>query len=226
MKKSVTTLLTLSLILVSNSSFAKAKTFAVDADHTSVEFKIRHLVGKVKGNFTVTEGKVDFDADKIEKLKVSGKIDASSIDTGVAKRDEHLKSADFFDVNNAKKPEFKTITFESTKFVNSTAVGEEIKGQLEGKITIHGVTKPITLDVVMQKPVLDPWGNDRTGISATGKLNRKDFGLNWNKAIETGGFVVGDDVELALEVEAFAKADVKKVEAPKAATPDATAPKK
>ena len=234
MKKSLITLFTLSLVLISNPSFAKSKSFAVDADHTSVDFKIRHLVGKVKGSFAVTEGKVDYDADKVEKLKVNGKIDVNTIDTGVAKRDEHLKSADFFDVANAKHPEYKTITFESTKFSDVTTVGEEIKGKLEGKITIHGVTKPITLDVVMHKPILDPWGNDRTAISATGTLNRKDFGLNWNKAIETGGFVVGDDVEIALEVEAFTKAEVKKdapkkdekkVETPKADS-DANASKK
>lgn len=209
-KKILVALLSFGFIGVSSNSFAKSKTFTLDTDHSSVEFKIRHLVGKVKGTFAATEGKIEFDADKADKFKVSGKLDAASVNTGIQKRDDHLKSPDFFDVNNTNT-QFKSIAFESSKFTNVVTTADETKGQLEGKITIHGVTKPITLDVTIHgKPMLDPWGNERMAVSATGRLNRKDFGLTWNKAVETGGFVVGDDVDLELEVEAIAKPDAKK----------------
>ena len=193
-------------LLVAGQAHAskKKEKFELDPAHSSVQFKIRHLIGKVTGSFSGVEGKIDFDGDKPSSLKAWGKIDASTITTGNQKRDEHLKSEDFFDVNNTKKPEYKWITFETTSFSDIQSSAEEIKGKLSGKITIHGVTKPITLDVsVHGKPIIDPWGNERMALSATGTLNRKDFGLDWNKPLEkAGGTMVGDDVELSLEVEA------------------------
>lgn len=212
MKKKILFTLLLSLGLATQALAAKVEKFDVDAEHSSVEFKIRHLIGKVSGKFTKVEGKIDYDAAKSEKLKVWGKIDAASIDTSNEKRDDHLRSADFFDVANPKKPEYKWITFESDKFSDIVTSGEETKGKLSGKITIHGVTKPIVLDVSINgKPVLDPWGNERVAFSAQGILNRKDFGLDWNKPLEkAGGTLVGDDVTLILEIEAYRKAPVAK----------------
>ncbi len=195
---------------------AKQELFTLDPDHSTVQFKISHLFSKVTGYFTTFEGTVDLDAKKMDKMKILGKIDASSINTNVQKRDEHLRSGDFFDVNNPKKPEYKWIVFESNKFTGVTTSGNETKGKLSGKITIHGITKDITLDVTIHNPMFDPWGFERTSISATGKLNRKDFGLTWNKAVETGGFVVGDEVELLIEGEATRKAPQPPATAPSA----------
>lgn len=210
MNKKILTVLSVS-VLVAGSAFAKNKTYTVDAEHSNVSFKIKHLVSKVRGDFTKFEGKIEFDADNTKKFKSTAKIETASINTGVAKRDDHLKSADFFDVDNAKQPQNKTITFESIKFNDVTEANGEIKGKLLGKITIHSVTKPIELDVViLGKPMIDPWGMERLSLTANGVLNRKDFGLNWNKAVETGGFVVGDEVELEMNVEAITKADAPK----------------
>jgi polyisoprenoid-binding protein YceI len=208
MKRSLFTALLLSFVLIGHADAkSKTQTYTVDSDHSSVDFKIRHLVGKVKGNFNKFEGKLELDADKIEKMKSTAVIDATSIDTNIQKRDDHLRSADFFETEK-----FKTITFTGEKVTDITEAEGEIKGKIHGKITIKGVTKPLVMDMVMHgKPAQDPWGNMRVAISASGMLNRKDFGLNWNKAIETGGFVVGDDVEIAIETEAFYKApEVKK----------------
>lgn len=212
MKKKILLTLFVSLALSGQALASKAEKFDLDTDHSSVEFKISHLIGKVSGKFTKVEGKIEYDAEKAEKLKVSGKIETASIDTSIQKRDDHLRSADFFDVANPKKPEYKYINFESDKFSDITTSGEETKGKLSGKITIHGVTKPIVLDVTINgKPILDPWGNERMAVSAHGTLNRKDFGLDWNKPLEKAGSVlIGDNVELILEVEAYRKAPVTK----------------
>jgi len=136
------------------------------------------------------------DAD-ITKSKVDVTIDAASIDTANAKRDEHLRSPDFFDV--AKYP---TLKFVSTK----VAKAGEGRLKVTGNLTIHGVTKEVVLDVEGPSPaVKDPWGNTKSGASATTKINRKDFGLTWNKALETGGMVVGEEVLITLEVELLKK---------------------
>lgn len=210
MNKKILTAFSLTLLMAS-SGFAKSKTYNLDTDHSNVDFKIKHLASKVRGSFGKVEGTIEYDAENLKKLKTTGKIDAASIDTGVEKRDAHLKSADFFDVDNTKSPDNKHITFKSTGFSDITTVGEETKGKLAGRITIHSVTKPIILEVVIHgKPIIDPWGMERLSMSATGTLNRKDFGLNWNKALETGGFVVGDEVELSMDVEAVTKADTPK----------------
>lgn len=213
MKKLSIIVLSAISLLASQTTFAKSKTYTLDSEHSSVGFKIAHLVSKVSGTFNIVEGKIEFDAEK-NKLKTSGKIDAASIDTNVQKRDDHLRSADFFDVNNEKNPQFKWITFESYKFSDITTDANATKGKLHGKITIHGVTRPIVLDVTIHgKPILDPWGFERLSMNAVGTLNRKDFGLTWNKAVETGGFVVGDQVELSMDIEAIVKADAPKTEA-------------
>lgn len=183
------TLICLSLL----PSLLFAATWTVDPVHSQVGFKVKHMVvSNVRGKFNQFQGSVDFD-DASKSLKsVSASIATASIDTDNEKRDGHLKSPDFFDV--AKHPQ---ITFASTKVSQK---GDEIT--LEGNITLRGVTKSITLVGQFLGQAKDMQGNDLIAFEAKGKINRKDFGMTWNKLVETGGFVVGDEVELIIEVEA------------------------
>ena len=194
------------LLLVAAS--AGATTYELDPDHSSVEFKIRHLVGKVRGRFEKFSGTFDYDAKAPSAASASAAIDAASINTNVEARDKHLRSVDFFDVE--KCPE---LSFKSTKAELSGGG----KGKLSGDLTIHCVTKPVVLDIEVSSEGKDPWGNIRIAVTATAKLDRKDFGLTWNKALEVGSLLVGDDVEVTLELEGMqknAEAPAKKAEAP------------
>lgn len=173
---------------------ALATVWNIDPDHSTVGFKIRHLmVSNVNGHFTSYSGSIDLNDTDITKSKVDVSIDAASIDTNVAKRDEHLRSSDFFDVSKYPK-----ITFVSKSI--SKAGPERLL--VKGDLTIHGVTREVVLDV--EGPTAesrDPWGNIRRGATATAKINRKDFGLNWNAALEAGGVLVGDEVSISIDVE-------------------------
>lgn len=184
------------LLLFGSARFAQAATYTVDPDHSTVSFKIRHVFSRVEGQFTKFSGTIDYDPDKPQTWGAAGTIDAASIDTHVEKRDKHLRSEAFFDVEK-----YPTITFKSTK------VEEAAKdhAKLDGEITIHGVTKPITLDVEIHGVGKDPWGNVRAGFTATTKLNRKDFGLTWNQVLETGQLMVGDEVMVTIEAEGVLK---------------------
>ena len=177
---------------------AATSTWVIDADHSSVQFKVKHLmVSNVKGEFKKFSGALTIDDADITRSKVDVTIDAASIDTGDAKRDEHLRSPDFFDV--AKNP---TLKFVSTK-VAKTGDGTL---KVTGTLMLHGVSREVVLDVEgPTSAIKDPWGNTKRGASATTKINRKDFGLTWNKALETGGVVVGDEVAITLEVELLKK---------------------
>ncbi len=174
-----------------------AATYTIDTDHSTAGFKIRHLFSYVRGVFNQFEGSVDYDPAKPETWKTTAVIQAASIDTRVAKRDAHLRSKDFFDVT-----QFPTITFASDKVTDATATG----AKLHGTLTLHGVAKPVVLDVAIHGVGKDPWGNVRAGFTATTTINRKDFGLTWNTAVETGQLLVGDEVEITLEVEGLQKA--------------------
>jgi len=189
-----TTRLMIAVVILALPALAGASTWKIDADHSNIQFKVRHLmVSNVKGVFGKVQGTVDIDDQNVTKSKVAVTIDTQSINTGVAKRDEHLKSADFFDVAT-----FPTMTFVSTKVAKN---GKD-KLKVTGNLTLHGVTRSVLLDVEgPSADSKDPWGNTRRGASATTKINRKDFGLAWNKALETGGVVVGDEVTITLEVE-------------------------
>ncbi len=173
---------------------ASASTWTIDPEHSNVGFKVRHLmVSNVRGNFEKHSGTVDINDKDITKSKVAVTIDTASINTNVAKRDTHLRSADFFDV--AKYP---TMTFVSKRVAKA---GKD-RLKVTGDLTLHGVTREVVLDV--EGPSLeskDPWGNVRRGASASTTINRKDFGLLWNKALESGGVVVGDEVTITLEIE-------------------------
>ena len=164
-----------------------------DLSHSSLNFHVRHLmVSKVHGRFTKWDGMLAIDDADPAKSHVEVNIDAASVDSKEEKRDAHLKSADFFDVEK-----FPQLTFRSTK-VKKTDDGYAVTGDL----TIHGVTKPVVLEMEGGEVVKDPWGGTRTGFSGKTSINRKDFGLHWNVALETGGILVGDKVEITLEIEA------------------------
>ena len=196
MKRIITTLST--IIALSLPGLAAASGWTIDQDHSNVGFKVKHLmVSNVKGEFRSFNGTLEIDDKDVTKSKVAVTIETPSITTGVTKRDDHLKSPDFFDV--AKYP---TMTFVSKKV--KKAGNDKLK--VYGDLTLHGVTKEVILDVEgPTKAFKDPWGNIKRGASATTKINRKDFGLTWNAAIESGGVVVGDEVTISLEVELLQK---------------------
>jgi len=169
-----------------------------DPEHTGVHFKVRHLmVSSVRGEFENVTGKIVYDEADVTRSTADITIAAASINTRVAKRDEHLRSPDFLDV--AKYP---VITFKS-KRVEKAGNGTL---KMTGDLTIHGVTNEVVLTIEGPAPAIkDPWGNQRVGGQATAKISRKDFGLIWNAALETGGVVVGDEVEITIDVEIFRK---------------------
>ncbi len=169
-------------------------TWNIDPVHSAAEFKVKHMmISNVKGQFTGLTGSLSLDEGDIAKSLVQATIEAASINTREPQRDAHLKSADFFDVEK-----FPTLTFKSTR-VSRIGDGEL---QLTGDLTIHGVSREVVLKVEgPSSPTKDPWGGVRIGLSATTKINRKDFGLTWNTALETGGIVVGEEVAITLELE-------------------------
>jgi polyisoprenoid-binding protein YceI len=173
----------------------------IDTSHSGVHFAVRHMViAKVRGAFTRWQGTVKFDPAALDDAKVSVSIDAASIDTREEKRDAHLRSADFFDVEN-----HPTLTFESTKVER---VSDE-QYRVIGDLTIRGVTKQVVLETEALGTGKDPWGNQRIAFQATTSVNRRDFGLTWNQALEAGGVLVGDKIEISLEVQAIAASATK-----------------
>jgi polyisoprenoid-binding protein YceI len=177
---------------------ATATTWNIDPAHSAAEFKVKHMmISNVKGSFSGLSGVLSEHASDATLSSVQAAIPVATINTGDAQRDGHLKSADFFDAEK-----FPTLNFKSSKVVRKGEAEYEVTGDL----TIRGVTKPVTFAVEgPSAPGKDPWGNTRIGLSATAKINRKDFGLTWNAALETGGFLVGDDVSITLDVQ-FIKA--------------------
>lgn len=181
-------------LLVILPQLAMADTWKIDQAHTTVEFKIRHLmVSWVKGVFTDVEGTVDIDEADLAKSSTKVRIGTASVDTNNQKRDDHLRSPDFF---NAAK--FPAMTFVSKQV--EVANGQPVK--IVGDLTILDVTREVELEVEdFSQTITDPWGNTRRGASASTKISRSDYGLTWNKALEAGGVVVGDEVRISLEVE-------------------------
>lgn len=171
------------------------RTFHIDTSHSEVGFQVRHLLTRVRGRFTAFSGTINFDQDHPEQSSVRLAIEAASIDTSQADRDTHLRSADFFAVN-----EFPSLTFESTGIALVAGGTFEVAGTL----TIRGVSKPIVLPVTHLGSAKDPWGNEKLAFETETTINRKDFGLNWNAALEAGGFLVGDEVKISVSVQAVA----------------------
>jgi polyisoprenoid-binding protein YceI len=181
--------------IVAIAAAARADTWNIDPAHTNVEFSVRHMmISNVKGQFEKLSGTVTSNGTDPNSVHMDVVIQADSINTRIDKRDAHLKSPAFLDVEK-----FPTITFKSTK-IEPAGDG---KWKLTGDLTLHGVTKPVVLDVVgPTPPIQDPFGKTRAGASATTKINRKDFGIIWNQPMEAGGVLVGDDVAISIEVEA------------------------
>jgi len=186
------TLASIAATLLLGSFAHAAETYKVDPLHTSVNFSVRHLgINNVKGKFKEFEGALMLEGDTLKEA--SGTIQVKSVDTGVEKRDNHLRTADFFDA--AKYP---TITFK-TKRVEKDGSRQLV---LIADFTMRGVTKELRLPAKMSKPTKDPWGGVRVGLEAKTKLNRKDYGINYNELLETGAMAVGEEVELEINTEA------------------------
>jgi polyisoprenoid-binding protein YceI len=186
--------ISLPAILLAGALAASAATYEIDPAHSSAQFTVKHMmISNVHGQFSKVAGTLEFNDSNPAMASVKATIDASTVNTQEPKRDEHLKSPDFLDV-----AKFPNITFQSTSFRKV----ENGKYKVAGDLTIHGVTKRVVLDVDgPTAEVKDPWGNARVGINGTTKISRSDYGLTWNKALEAGGVLVGDEVTITLEVE-------------------------
>jgi polyisoprenoid-binding protein YceI len=176
---------------------AQAADFMIDSAHSSANFKIKHLMSKVTGGFNDFSGEFSFDEKNPKSFQGQFTIKAASINTNNAKRDEHLRGDDFFGAE--KNP---ALTFKSRE-LKPAGTG---KFKLIGDFTMRGVTKPATFDVEYMGAGKDPWGNEKVGFSAVAKINRKEWGMTFNKVLDTGGFMLGDDVEIDVQVEGNAKA--------------------
>ena len=178
---------------------APASRWTIDASHSSVGFSVRHMmITNVRGEFTSFSGEVTYDPKRLEAASVQASIDVASLNTREPKRDEHLRSADFF---NAEA--YPTLTFSSKRVA---AAGED-RLQVVGDLTIAGTTREVTLDVRdITKPHTDPWGQRRIGASARTKIRRSEFGMKWNAALEAGGVLVGDEVTIDIDVSLVAAA--------------------
>jgi polyisoprenoid-binding protein YceI len=175
-------------------------TWSFDNSHSSIGFSVRHLmISKVRGHFNQWGGTFDYDEADPTRAKLSVRIDAASIDTRDEKRDAHLRSPDFFDVEK-----FPALTFESAKVERD---GDDFV--VTGHLSIHGVTRAVQLKVESLGQTKDPWGGQRAGFSASTSISRKDFGMSFNMALETGGVLVGDKVDIGIEIEAVRAAEQK-----------------
>jgi polyisoprenoid-binding protein YceI len=181
------------------STTESTRPWSIDLAHSGVNFSVRHMViSKVRGRFARFGGSLQLDEKNLTRSVLDIHIDASSIETGVADRDAHLKSPDFFDVER-----FPELTYRSRQVEKTGADTYRVLGDL----TIHGTTREVALEVEAGGVGKDPWGNERAGFAARTRVDRKDFGLTWNKALETGGVLVGEHVEIEIEVEAVRAAD-------------------
>jgi polyisoprenoid-binding protein YceI len=167
--------------------------WSLDPAHSEIGFKVKHMMfTNVSGKFQKFDASIETEDDNFENARIEFTGDVDSISTGNADRDGHLQSADFFDA-----AQYPKLTFTATSFKKQS----EGEYTLDGDLTVHGVTKPVHLDVEFGGIAKDPWGNTKAGMTATGKLNRKDWGLNWNSALETGGVLVGEEVKLNIELQ-------------------------
>ncbi|MFO7653456.1 MAG: YceI family protein [Candidatus Krumholzibacteriia bacterium] len=196
MSKTIGMLAAAGLLALAGAAPAAAETYTIDETHSSVNFAVRHLmVSKTRGTFGVFEGTFVHVPGEPEKWQVSATMHVPSIDTRNEDRDAHLRSSDFFDAEK-----YPTMTFETT----GVDMRSETEGTLRGNLTMRGVTRPVELDLEVLGLVTDPWGNRRAGFTASGTIDRRDWGLTWNTALETGGVLVGDEVEISLEIEGIA----------------------
>ncbi|HEX5710856.1 MAG TPA: YceI family protein [Sulfuricurvum sp.] len=185
MKKTLSAVLAFGLL---STASLFAGTYTVDTEHSSVGFKVKHMmISEVSGKFDTFSGSIHYDEKTKTIIALNGKIDVNSINTANAKRDGHLKSAELFDIQ---------------KFPEMTFALDKVKGdKAYGKLTMHGVTKNVVLELENNGIIKDPWGNQRLGLGLSGKINRKDYGITWNTALEAGGVAVGEMVKLDIQLE-------------------------
>jgi polyisoprenoid-binding protein YceI len=178
---------------MSTATATAVRTYAIDKSHSEVTFQVRHLITKVRGRFSDFSGTIEFDAANPVKSTVNFAIQTASIDTNEPNRDAHLRGDDFFAADR-----FPTLTFASVAITGKS--GDDYN--VEGDLTIRDVTRRIVLPVTHLGTAKDPWGNEKLAFEAETTINRKEFGLNWNAALETGGFLVGDEVKISLQIQA------------------------
>ena len=182
---------------MTSSVSTAVRTFTVDKAHSEAEFQVRHLITKVHGRFSDFEGAIQFDEAQPANSSVTITIPTASVDTNAADRDKHLRSEDFFFVEK-----YPQITFTSSSI---TPAGSPDAYAVTGDLTIRGISKRIALPVTYLGKAKDPWGNEKIGFETAITINRKDYGLTWNAALEAGGFLVGDEVKISMSVQASAK---------------------
>ena len=185
-------------LIAASTVAVHADVYTIDKGHSEVSFQVRHLVTQVRGNFNDYQGTINLDPANLEKSSVDFKIKADSIDTNVADRDKHLKGEDFFYVEKYPEITFKSKTIKKT--------GKDTY-DVAGTLTMRGVAKEVTLPVTFLGMVKDPWGNEKAGFSTDLTLNRKDYGINWNAALDNGGVVLSDDVKISINLETQKKKD-------------------
>ncbi len=180
--------------LVFSTMLLSASEFVIDKTHSQVSFKVKHMmISNVQGTFEEYDADIEFDPKTMQFTELSAEMETKSVDTGIERRDNHLRSADFFDAKKNPK-----ITFEMKSYK-----GDKEEGKMEGNLTIRGISKPVTLDVEIGGLIKDPAGVQRLGFVLEGKIKRKDFGLKWNKLLEAGGLAVSETVKLIIEIEAL-----------------------
>jgi polyisoprenoid-binding protein YceI len=189
--------LALVLALTAATLLAAPQTYVVDRPHSEADFSVRHMMSKVTGKFDDFSGVVSLDRANPSASSVEFTIKTASIDTGDPNRDKHLRTADFFDAEKNPEIRFKSTSIKPSKTKNVYDV--------TGDLTMRGVTKRVTLPVEFLGFQKDPWGNERAGFAVETTLNRKDYGINWNKALDNGGFLVGDDVKISINLETLPK---------------------
>ena len=194
MRNHIRKISTLLFLLMALATPASAASFEVDAAHTTVGFSVRHLFTSVQGRFDEFDGKIEFDPANPATAKVDGTIRTKSINTNNEKRDNHLRSGDFFDAEKFPEMKFHSTGVKDIDPANKT-------GKIEGILTIRDHARPVVLDVAFLGQGQDPWGNEKAGFTATTLINRKDFGLAWNETLETGGVLVGDEVTITIHAE-------------------------
>lgn len=185
--------------MITMSGYLSANEYSIDKSHSKVGFTIRHMMSNVAGKFNDYEGDFQFDSLNPENSKGTFQIKTASIDTNEKKRDAHLKSADFFDVNKFKQMTFTVSKVEKSGFFRSNEY------KMHGILEIKAVKKPVVFTLKYKGEAKDPWGNTRAGFQANAKINRKDFGIIWNKALDSGGLLLGDEVTIHIEIEAIKK---------------------
>jgi polyisoprenoid-binding protein YceI len=185
------------LALAALAVTASAATYEIDPVHSSVAFEVTHLmISKVRGEFNEFSGSFEFDPEHPQKASAQVSVQMASVDTRNEKRDEHLRSPDFFNVD-----QHPTMSFKATRLTHE----EDDEYKLHGELTLNGVTKDVSFDVEYSGQVTDPWGNTRVGFAAEGEIDRKDFGVDWSQTLDSGGVVVGDEVEIEIDIEGVLK---------------------